>query len=61
MQEIGFIGVGIVGKPVAGHLLKVGYPLFAHDLSHEPVQELTSSTPPRWTSIRLKATTPMAA
>ena len=42
-QKIGFIGVGIMGKPMAGHLLKAGYPVVAHDLSREPVQELVAA------------------
>jgi 2-hydroxy-3-oxopropionate reductase len=28
MEKIGFIGLGIMGKPMAKHLLKAGYPLF---------------------------------
>src|ERR1700730_9696956 len=28
MEKIGFIGLGIMGKPMARHLLKAGYPLF---------------------------------
>jgi 2-hydroxy-3-oxopropionate reductase len=27
MERIGFIGLGIMGKPMAGHLLEAGYPL----------------------------------
>lgn len=26
-QTIGFIGIGVMGKSMAGHLLKAGYPL----------------------------------
>src|ERR1700749_873082 len=29
---IGFVGLGLVGRPVAGHLLKGGHRLFANDL-----------------------------
>ena len=27
MEKIGFIGLGIMGKPMALHLLKAGYPV----------------------------------
>lgn len=37
---IGFIGLGIMGKPMAGNLLKAGYPLMVYDLNEEPVEEL---------------------
>lgn len=39
---IGFIGLGIMGKPMSGHLLNAGYPLVVHDLNREPVKELVS-------------------
>ena len=28
MAKIGFIGLGIMGRPMAGHLLAGGHPLF---------------------------------
>ena len=28
MEKIGFIGLGIMGRPMAKHLLKAGHPLF---------------------------------
>jgi 2-hydroxy-3-oxopropionate reductase len=31
MQSIGFIGLGIMGKPMAMHLLKAGYPLNVYE------------------------------
>jgi 2-hydroxy-3-oxopropionate reductase len=34
---VGFIGLGIMGRPMAGHLLAGGHALFAHD--HKPVPE----------------------
>jgi len=37
---VGFIGLGIMGKPVARHLLKAGYPLIAHNRSRGAVEEL---------------------
>jgi 2-hydroxy-3-oxopropionate reductase len=35
MSKIGFIGLGIMGAPMAGHLLAGGHQLFAHD--HKPL------------------------
>ena len=32
MSTIGFIGLGIMGRPMAGHLLAAGHALFVHDL-----------------------------
>src|SRR6185369_3086086 len=37
---VGFIGLGIMGKPMARHLLKAGYPLIAHNRSRGAVEEL---------------------
>ena len=39
---IGFIGLGVMGKPMARNLLKVGYPLVVHNHSREPVEELAA-------------------
>jgi 2-hydroxy-3-oxopropionate reductase len=36
MSKIGFIGLGIMGRPMAGHLLAAGYRLFVHDISPTP-------------------------
>jgi 2-hydroxy-3-oxopropionate reductase len=39
MTQIGFVGLGIMGRPMAGHLQKAGHKLFLHDI--KPVaQEL---------------------
>jgi 2-hydroxy-3-oxopropionate reductase len=38
MEKIGFIGVGIMGKPMVINLVKAGYPIVYFDLS--PVDEL---------------------
>jgi 2-hydroxy-3-oxopropionate reductase len=38
---IGFIGLGIMGKPMARNLLKASYPLFVHNRSRGAVEELT--------------------
>lgn len=40
--KIGFIGLGIMGKPMAKNLIKVGYSLIVHNRSEAPVQELTN-------------------
>ena len=31
MEKVGFIGLGIMGKPMARHLLNAGYPLAVLD------------------------------
>ncbi|PXX17231.1 2-hydroxy-3-oxopropionate reductase [Nitrosomonas ureae] len=36
MTNIGFIGLGIMGKPMAGHLIKGGHSLFLHSRSRVP-------------------------
>jgi 2-hydroxy-3-oxopropionate reductase len=40
MERIGFIGLGIMGKPMAGNLLAAGYPLTVCNRSRGPVDEL---------------------
>ena len=40
-MKIGFIGLGIMGKPMAGHLLAGGHELYVHTRSAVP-EELTS-------------------
>jgi 2-hydroxy-3-oxopropionate reductase len=37
---IGFIGLGIMGKPMARNLLKAGYSLVVHSRSRPPIDEL---------------------
>ena len=39
---IGFIGLGVMGKPMARNLLEAGYPLVVHNRSCEPVEELVA-------------------
>lgn len=39
-RKIGFIGVGIMGKPMATNLIKSGYQLIIHDKNPKPVEEL---------------------
>jgi len=40
---IGFIGLGIMGKPMARNLLDAGYPLLVHSRSQPPVEELAKA------------------
>lgn len=40
---VGFIGLGIMGKPMAHNLLKADYPLMVHSRSRPPVDELAAS------------------
>ncbi|PWU24132.1 MAG: 2-hydroxy-3-oxopropionate reductase [Candidatus Rokuibacteriota bacterium] len=42
-QVIGFIGLGIMGRPMAKNLLKAGYSLIVHSRSQGPVQELVGA------------------
>ncbi len=39
-RKIGFIGLGIMGKPMAKNLLKAGFPLVVYNRSKAPVEEL---------------------
>jgi 2-hydroxy-3-oxopropionate reductase len=39
-EPLGFIGLGIMGKPMAKNLLKAGYPLVVHNRSQQAVHEL---------------------
>src|SRR5947209_6725663 len=50
-ETIGFIGLGVMGKPMAKNLMKGGYPLIVHNRSRGPVDELaaagaTAAAPP---------------
>lgn len=40
MAELGFIGLGIMGKPMAGHLVKAGHIVHVCDLHEESVKYL---------------------
>ncbi|PYM05765.1 MAG: 2-hydroxy-3-oxopropionate reductase [Candidatus Rokuibacteriota bacterium] len=42
-QTLGFVGLGVMGRPMAKHLLKAGYPLVVHNRSTGPVDELASA------------------
>lgn len=43
MAKIGFIGLGIMGKPMAKNLLKAGHVLVVHSRSQSPVDELVAA------------------
>ena len=43
MKKIGFIGLGIMGKPMAKNLLKAGYSLTVYDIRPEPVKEVVAA------------------
>jgi 2-hydroxy-3-oxopropionate reductase len=43
MERIGFIGLGIMGKPMAGNLLAAGYPVTVYNRSRGPVDELVAA------------------
>jgi len=40
MAKLGFIGLGIMGKPMSGHLVKAGHEVSVYDLNPTSVQEL---------------------
>ncbi len=42
MAELGFIGLGIMGKPMASHLVKAGHSVQVCDLAEESVKHLCS-------------------
>jgi len=42
MAKLGFIGLGIMGKPMAGHLVRAGHEVSVYDLNPASVQELSS-------------------
>src|SRR5690349_21940253 len=41
--RIGFIGLGVMGLPMAGHLARAGYSLTVLDLNPEPIARLRAS------------------
>jgi 2-hydroxy-3-oxopropionate reductase len=49
-ETIGFIGLGLMGKPMAANLLKAGYPLVVHSRSQGPVDELVAQGARKGTS-----------
>ena len=43
VERVGFIGLGIMGKPMATHLLAAGFPLTVHSRSPAPVDALVAA------------------
>jgi 2-hydroxy-3-oxopropionate reductase len=42
-HTVGFIGLGLMGRPMARNLLKTGFPLVVHSRSPEPVRDLVAA------------------
>ena len=42
-MNIGFIGLGIMGKPMAKNLLKAGHTLVVYDIVDAPIKELAAA------------------
>ena len=38
IQSVGMVGVGTMGRAIAGHLLKGGYRVTVYDVQREPVE-----------------------
>jgi len=43
--RIGFVGLGIMGTPMAGHLANAGYPLTVHDLDAAAMRRVSDGHP----------------
>ncbi len=42
MKTLGFIGLGIMGRPMATNLIRAGHRLFVYDISADPVKDLVA-------------------
>jgi 2-hydroxy-3-oxopropionate reductase len=51
-KEIGFIGLGIMGKPMSKNLLKAGYSLVVYDINTSAVEELVEAGAQRAKSVK---------
>ncbi|MBN2321623.1 MAG: 2-hydroxy-3-oxopropionate reductase [Acidobacteria bacterium] len=51
-MNIGFIGLGIMGKPMARNLIKAGYRLTVYDISPESIEEIVAAGAEAGTSAR---------
>lgn len=40
IQKVGYIGLGLMGRPIARNLMKAGFQLTVHNRSREPVEQL---------------------
>lgn len=52
MKKIGFIGLGIMGKPMSKNLLKAGYPLVVFDIVPAAVEEVVGVGAEKGTSAK---------
>jgi 2-hydroxy-3-oxopropionate reductase len=43
MKMSGFVGLGVMGKPMSKNLMKGGFPLIVHDINRDPVKELVAA------------------
>ena len=43
LAPAGFIGLGIMGRPMAGHLLRAGFPLTVHNRTRERTRDLEAA------------------
>jgi len=43
MTSVAFIGLGIMGGPMAGHLVNAGYDVVGYNLTPEPIQKLVAA------------------
>jgi 2-hydroxy-3-oxopropionate reductase len=51
-KRIGFIGLGIMGKPMSKNLIKAGFELVVYDIAKEPVEEVVALGAERAASIK---------
>ena len=56
MEKIGFIGLGIMGKPMALNLINAGYKLVVYDIRSEPMNEIVDEGAEKASSPREVAT-----
>ncbi len=42
LERVGFIGLGVMGTPMAGHLAKAGYGLTVHDLNRDGARKVAA-------------------
>ena len=43
MERVGFIGIGLMGRHMAGHILNAGYPLTVWNMTKEKTEELSAA------------------
>lgn len=42
-MNVGFVGLGIMGKPMAKNIIKAGHSVYAYDLNEAPVKEIENA------------------